>query len=64
MSKVPKLETAHLELDVKSGRRWLEKEIAKGRKVKVIIEAELEDVGTDDGISTVFLSYNHKVKIV
>jgi hypothetical protein len=41
-------------LDVKAGRDALMKRVAKGAKVRVIIEAEIDSAGNDDGVSREF----------
>lgn len=41
-------------LDVKTGRACLKRLVKRGEKPKLLIEAEITDVGNDDGISCEF----------
>ena len=60
-----KIESGYAILDVKRGRKALEKEIKKKRKVPVIITGEIDDVysGYDDGVSLEFTVIVKKVEV-
>lgn len=63
MAKAPaKFKSDFLLLDVKAGRKALAKQMARGEKVRVLIEATIEDQwGHDDGVSTEFSTEVHSV---
>lgn len=49
-----KPQSAHAVLDIKHGRRKLEKAVLMGERLPVVIKGFIEQVGNDDGTSTEF----------
>lgn len=64
MAKAPaKFKSSFLLLDVKTGRKALAKQMARGEKVRVLIEATIDaQASGDDGVSIEFSAEVHSVQ--
>lgn len=64
MAKAPaKFKSGFLLLDVKAGRKALAKQMARGEKVRVLIEATIDaQASGDDGVSIEFCAEVHSVQ--
>lgn len=49
-----RIQSGYAMLDVKSGRRGLERAMERGERVPVLIRGFVEQTGNDDGMSTEF----------